>query len=206
MHRVEEPHFIDKMPNNFPLVGFIHAILPNAKIIDARRHPLDACTGNLRQLYARGQAFSYDQTDIGEYYLQYQRMMDHWDQVLPGKVLHVQYEDVVADLPRQVERILKHLGLPGRMPAWITTPRNAPCAPPVQSRCANRFTRQASGTGATTKPNWRNSGKCWSRSWIATTAPPELSLYPISVRGGSGPRGVPGPAGIPHRCTAYLPR
>ena len=113
MHRVEgTPHFIDKMPNNFPLVGFIHAILPNAKIIDARRHPLDACTGNLRQLYARGQAFSYDQTDIGEYYLQYQRMMDHWDQVLPGKVLHVQYEDVVADLPRQVERILKHLGLP----------------------------------------------------------------------------------------------
>lgn len=113
MHRVEgTPHFIDKMPNNFPLVGFIHAILPNAKIIDARRHPLDACTGNLRQLYARGQAFSYDQTDIGEYYLQYQRMMDHWDQVLPGKVLHVQYEDVVADLPRQVERILNYLELP----------------------------------------------------------------------------------------------
>jgi hypothetical protein len=113
MHRVEgTPHFIDKMPNNFPLVGFIHAILPNAKIIDARRHPLDACTGNLRQLYARGQTFSYDQTDIGEYYLQYQRMMDHWDEVLPGKVLHVQYEDVVADLATQVRRILEFLDLP----------------------------------------------------------------------------------------------
>ena len=113
MHRVEgTPHFIDKMPNNFPLVGFIHSILPNAKIIDARRHPLDACTGNLRQLYARGQTFSYDQTDIGEYYLQYQRMMDHWDEVLPAVVLHVQYEDVVADLETQVRRILEYLQLP----------------------------------------------------------------------------------------------
>jgi len=113
MHRVEgRAHFIDKMPNNFPLVGFIQAILPGAKIIDARRHPLDACTGNLRQLYARGQTFSYDQSEIGEYYLQYQRMMDHWDQVLPGKVLHVQYEEVVADLETQVRRILDFLELP----------------------------------------------------------------------------------------------
>jgi len=113
LHRVEgTPHFIDKMPNNFPSVGLIHTILPNARIIDARRHPLDACTGNLRQLYARGQAFSYDQTDIGEYYLQYQRLMDHWDEVLPGKVLHVQYEEVVNNLEAQVTRILEFLGLP----------------------------------------------------------------------------------------------
>jgi tetratricopeptide (TPR) repeat protein len=113
LHRVEgAPRFVDKMPNNFPLVGFIHSILPNARIIDARRHPLDACVGNLRQLYARGQAFSYDQTDIGEYYLQYLRMMDHWDEVLPGKVLHVQYEDTVADLEGQVARILEFLELP----------------------------------------------------------------------------------------------
>ncbi len=113
MHRREgTPRFIDKMPNNFPLVGLIHCILPNAKIIDARRHPMDACLGNLRQLYARGQTFSYDQSDIGEYYLQYQRMMDHWDQVLPGKVLRVQYEDTVADLEAQVVRILAFLDLP----------------------------------------------------------------------------------------------
>ncbi len=113
MHRREgAPRFVDKMPNNFPLVGFIHSILPNAKIIDARRHPMDACVGNLRQLYARGQTFSYDQTDIGEYYLQYQRMMDHWDQVLPGKVLRVQYEDTVADLESQVVRLLDYLELP----------------------------------------------------------------------------------------------
>jgi tetratricopeptide (TPR) repeat protein len=104
--------FIDKMPNNFPSAGFIHGILPNAKIIDARRHPLDACVGNLRQLYARGQTFSYDQSDIGEYCLQYLRMMAHWDTVLPGKILRVQYEDVVSDLETQVRRILDFLELP----------------------------------------------------------------------------------------------
>ncbi|MFT6286464.1 MAG: tetratricopeptide (TPR) repeat protein [Halieaceae bacterium] len=113
MHRVEgAPRFIDKMPNNFPSVGFIHCLLPNAKIIDARRHPMDTCVGNLRQLYARGQTFSYDQVDLGEYYLQYQRMMDHWEEVLPGKVLRVQYEDTVNDLESQVSRILEFLGLP----------------------------------------------------------------------------------------------
>jgi len=112
-HRVEgTPRFIDKMPNNFPSVGFIHSILPAAKIIDARRHPLDACVGNLRQLYARGQTFSYDQTDIGEYYLQYIRMMDHWEKVLPGRVLRVRYEDTVNDLESQVRRILDYLELP----------------------------------------------------------------------------------------------
>ena len=165
MHRVEgTARFIDKMPNNFPLVGFIHAILPGAKIIDARRHPLDACTGNLRQLYARGQTFSYDQTDIGEYYLQYQRMMDHWDQVLPGKVLHVQYEDVVADLETQVRRILTFLELPfeDSLRATSTTP-SARCAPPVPSRCASRFTPRASATGATTRTSCRNCRKCWRR-------------------------------------------
>jgi tetratricopeptide (TPR) repeat protein len=112
-HRVEgTPRFIDKMPNNFPSVGFIHSILPNAKIIDARRHPMDACLGNLRQLYARGQTFSYDQCDIGEYYLQYLRMMAHWDEVLPGRVLRVCYEDTVANLDSQVRRILDYLELP----------------------------------------------------------------------------------------------
>jgi tetratricopeptide (TPR) repeat protein len=112
-HRLQgTARFIDKMPNNFPSAGFIHSILPNAKIIDARRHPLDACVGNLRQLYARGQTFSYDQSDIGEYYLQYLRMMAHWDDVLPGRILRVQYEDVVADLETQVRRILDYLELP----------------------------------------------------------------------------------------------
>lgn len=104
--------FIDKMPENFLYVGFIHSILPNAKIIDARRHPLDTCVANLKQLYARGQNYCYDQTEVGEYYLQYQRVMDHWNDVLPGKVLRVQYEDTVGDLEAQVKRILNYLELP----------------------------------------------------------------------------------------------
>jgi hypothetical protein len=88
MHRRSgAPRFIDKMPNNFPNAGFIATILPNAKIIDARRHPLDACLSCYRQLFAKGQAFTYDLTEIGEYYLQYQRMMDHWARVMPGSVL-----------------------------------------------------------------------------------------------------------------------
>jgi tetratricopeptide (TPR) repeat protein len=108
----KRPHFVDKMPVNFLHVGFIHTILPHAKIIDARRHPLDTCVGNLKQLYARGQNFSYSQVDIGQYYLQYQAMMDHWDAVLPGKVLRVQYEDTVHSLETQVGRLLDYLELP----------------------------------------------------------------------------------------------
>lgn len=113
LHRVEgAPRFIDKMPNNFPAIGFIHLILPNAKIIDARRYPLDSCLGNYRQLYGQGQPFTYDLVDIGEYFLEYQRLMDHWHEVLPGRVLTVQYEDVVTDLETQVRRLLDYCGLP----------------------------------------------------------------------------------------------
>ncbi|MGK0500541.1 MAG: tetratricopeptide (TPR) repeat protein [Oceanicoccus sp.] len=113
MHRVEgKPFFIDKMPNNFPNVGLLHAMLPNAKIIDARRHPLDSCFGNFKQLYAKGQNFTYDLSDIGEYFLEYHRLMDHWNEVLPGQVLRCQYEDTVNDLEGQVKRILRFCGLP----------------------------------------------------------------------------------------------
>lgn len=105
------PRFIDKMPNNFPNIGLLAMILPNARIIDARRHPLDACLSCYRQLFAKGQAFTYDLTEIGEYYLQYQRMMDHWAQALPGRVLSVQYEDVVTDFEPQVRRLLAFCGL-----------------------------------------------------------------------------------------------
>ena len=113
MHRRSgAPRFIDKNPNNFPNIGFLSLILPNARIIDARRHPLDACLSCYRQLFAKGQAFTYDLTEIGEYYLQYQRMMDHWAEVLPGRVLTVQYEEVVADFETQVRRLLQFCGLP----------------------------------------------------------------------------------------------
>lgn len=110
-HRGALPFFTDKNPNNFVHVGLLQLILPNAKIIDARRHPLDSCFGSYKQLFASGQPFTYDLVELGEYYLQYQRMMDHWHEVVPGKILSIQYEEVVADLENQVRRILKHCGL-----------------------------------------------------------------------------------------------
>jgi len=110
-HRGDRPFFTDKNPNNFAHVGLLQLILPNAKIINARRHPLDSCFGSYKQLFAQGQPFTYDLVEIGEYYLQYQRLMDHWHEVLPGKVLNVQYEEVVADLEGQVRRILEYCEL-----------------------------------------------------------------------------------------------
>jgi tetratricopeptide (TPR) repeat protein len=110
-HRSGLPFFTDKNPNNYVHVGLLHLILPKAKIINAKRHPLDSCFGSYKQLFAMGQPFSYDLIELGEHYLQYQRLMDHWHEVLPGKVLDIQYEVVVADLEGQVRRILEHCGL-----------------------------------------------------------------------------------------------
>jgi len=106
------PRFTDKLPNNFVHVGFLSLVLPNAKIINAKRHPLDSCLGSFKQLFARGQSFTYDQFELAEFYMEYQRLMDHWHEVLPGKVLDVQYEDVVDDLETQVRRILEYCELP----------------------------------------------------------------------------------------------
>jgi tetratricopeptide (TPR) repeat protein len=112
-HRVtERPFFTDKLPNNFPQVGLLHLILPNAKIINARRHPFDSCLGGYKQLFGRGQNFTYDMLDLAHYYQQYDAMMKHWREVLPGKVLDVHYEETVTDLESQVRRILEHCGLP----------------------------------------------------------------------------------------------
>ncbi len=103
--------FIDKMPNNFRHIGLIHLILPNATIIDARRGALACCVSNLKQLFAQGQEFSYSSEDIARYYRTYLELMRHWDAVLPGKVLRVCNEDVIADLEGQVRRILSHCQL-----------------------------------------------------------------------------------------------
>jgi tetratricopeptide (TPR) repeat protein len=112
IQRSGAPFFIDKMPNNFPHIGLIHLILPHAKIIDARRHPLGCCFSGFKQLFARGQNFSYDLADIGQYYRDYAELMDHWDKVLPGRVLRMRYEEVVADTENQVRRLLDYCGLP----------------------------------------------------------------------------------------------
>jgi len=106
------PYFTDKMPANFTHVGLIHMALPHARIIDARRHPLDTCIGNYRQMYALGKNMTYDLYELAEYYLEYDRIMAHWDAVLPGRVLRVRYEDVVADLEGQTRRMLDYCGLP----------------------------------------------------------------------------------------------
>ena len=111
-HRQGAPLFIDKMPNNFRHIGLIKLILPNAKIIDARRNPLDCCFSGFKQLFAEGQEFSYSLADIGQYYLDYVTLMDHWDKVLPGFALRVNNEDVIADLGSEVRRLLEFCGLP----------------------------------------------------------------------------------------------
>ncbi len=111
IHRQGAPRFIDKMPNNFRHIGLIHLILPNAKIIDARRHPMACGFSGFKQLFAEGQEFSYDLADLGQYYRDYVELMDYWDEALPGKVLLVQYEEVVADLEAQVRRLLEYCEL-----------------------------------------------------------------------------------------------
>jgi predicted Zn-dependent protease len=110
-YRSDRPHFIDKMPNNFRHIGLIHLMLPNARIIDARREPMACCFGNLKQLFAHGQEFTYSIEDIARYYRGYLTLMQHWNEVLPGRVLRVQHEALVDDLEGQVRRILAHCGL-----------------------------------------------------------------------------------------------
>ena len=110
-YRGTAPYFIDKMPNNFFHIGLIKLILPNAKVIDARRHPMACCFSGYKQLFGEGQEFSYGLEEIGNYYRQYVDLMNHWDEVLPGFVLRVQHEDVIADLEGQVRRILDFCGL-----------------------------------------------------------------------------------------------
>src|SRR5579859_3374441 len=111
-YRGNAPRFIDKMPNNFRHLGLIHLMFPNAKIIDARREPMACCFSNLKQLFASGQEFTYSMEDIARYYRTYLELMEHWDAVLPGRVLRVHHEDVVEDLEGSVRRLLDFCGLP----------------------------------------------------------------------------------------------
>ena len=111
VYRGDKPHFVDKMPNNFRHIGLIQLMLPNARIIDARREPMACCFSNLKQLFAQGQEFTYSVGDIARYYRTYLDLMRHWDSVLPGRVLRIWHEDVVDDLEGNVRRILDFCGL-----------------------------------------------------------------------------------------------
>jgi predicted Zn-dependent protease len=110
--KTDRPCFIDKMPNNWAHVGLIHLILPQAKIIDARRHPLGCCWSGFKQHFARGQHFSYSLTDIGRYYRDYVELLAHFDGVLPGRVHRIFYENMVEDTENEVRRVLDYCGLP----------------------------------------------------------------------------------------------
>jgi tetratricopeptide (TPR) repeat protein len=109
--KTDRPFFIDKMPNNFALVGLIRAILPNGSIIDARRHPLGCCFSNFKQHFARGQTFTYDLAELGRYYRDYVALMAHFDEAVPGAVHRVFYERMVQDTEAEVRRLLEYLGL-----------------------------------------------------------------------------------------------
>ena len=111
IQRSDTPFFIDKMPNNFRHIGLMHLILPNSKIIDARRHPMGGCFSGFKQLFAHGQTFTYGLEDIGKYYRDYVRLMDHWDAVMPGRVHRVQYEEMVGDTETQIRALLDYCEL-----------------------------------------------------------------------------------------------
>lgn len=151
VHRRGAPFFIDKMPNNFQHVGLIRLILPNAKIIDARRGAMACCFGAFQQLFAEGQEFSYDLADLGRYYRDYLAMMAHWDRVLPGAVLTVRHEDVVRDLEAQVRRMLAHCGLPfepaclafHRTRRAVRTPSSEQVRRPIYTDSLERWRRYA---------------------------------------------------------------
>jgi tetratricopeptide (TPR) repeat protein len=112
LRKTNAPFFIDKMPNNCWYVGLIHLMLPNARIIDARRHPLGCCFSCFKQQFARGQNFTYSLTDLGRYYRDYLELMAHFDEVLPGRVHRVHYEATIEDTESEVRRLLAYCGLP----------------------------------------------------------------------------------------------
>jgi tetratricopeptide (TPR) repeat protein len=112
VHRkLGRPYFVDKLPNNFQHVGLIHLILPNARIIDARRHPLGCCFSNFKQYFAGGVEHSYDLAEVGRYYRDYVELMAHYDAVLPGRVHRVIYEDMVRDPETEIRRLLDYCGV-----------------------------------------------------------------------------------------------
>ena len=172
-YRGEAPHFIDKMPNNFFHIGLIRLILPNARIIDARRHPMACCFSGFKQLFGEGQEFSYGLREIGNYYRQYVKLMDHWDRVLPGFVLRVSYEDVVEDLEGQVHRLLEFCELPFE-PACLEFHRTRRS---VRTPSAAQVRQPIYTSGVA---QWRNF-EPWLDPLKEALGPEILSRYPLDA-------------------------
>lgn len=166
------PRFIDKMPNNFLHIGLIKLMLPNAKIIDARRHPMACCFSGFKQLFAEGQEFTYGLHEIGDYYKNYVELMDHWDTVLPGFVLRVQHEDVVHDLETQVRRLLDFCDLPFEESCieFYKTKRN------VRTPSSEQVRQPIYTTGL---EHWRNFEQ-HLQPLIDSLGPEVLQRYPIA--------------------------
>lgn len=154
----DKPHFVDKLPLNFFYIGFIHLALPNAQIVCLRRHPLDSCLSLYRQLFAVTFSyynFTYDLADIGRYYVLFDRLLAHWRQVLPGKVLEVQYEALVADQERETRRLLEFCGLPWEAacldfqanPAPVATASSVQVREPLYNTSVGRWRRYAANLG-----------------------------------------------------------
>ncbi|MEG2940039.1 MAG: sulfotransferase [Thermomonas sp.] len=176
--KLGRPFFIDKMPNNFAHVGLIQLILPNAKIIDARRHPMACCFSNFKQHFARGQAFSYDLEDMGRYYADYVALMAHFDSVMPGRVHRVVYEDVVADTEAQVRALLGYCGLD------------------FDERCLRFFENdrpvRTASSEQVRQPIYRDGVDQW-RHFEPWLGPLERTLGPVLQHYPAPPPGVPKP-------------
>ncbi len=137
-------------------MGFLQLILPNAKVIDARRHPLDSCLGSYKQLFFKGQSFTYEQFELGHYYLQYRRIMEHWKDVLPGKVLDVHYEQMVATRKHKHGVCWSIADYPGKTSACGFTKQSVRSIRPVQNRYVSRSIPRRSISGAITSRTWVN--------------------------------------------------
>ncbi len=167
LRKTAAPLFIDKMPNNFMHVGLIHLILPNAKIIDARRHPLACCFSGFKQHFARGQSFSYSLEDLGRYYRDYVVLMAHFDAVLPGRIHRVIYERMVEDTEAEVRSLLDYCGLPFEESCL----RFFENARPVRTASSEQVRR----------PIYREGVDHW-RHYAPWLAPLETALGPIAER------------------------
>ena len=150
--RLGRSRFIDKTPNNWSLVGLIHLILPNARIIDARRHPMATCFSCFKQHFALGQSFTYDLLDLGQYYTDYLRLMSHWDEVLPGRVHRIIHEDLVADPETHIRALLAYCGLPFEPACLKPHETNARWSPPAPNRSVSRSVRRAWRSGGDSNP------------------------------------------------------
>jgi len=169
--KTNRPYFIDKLPNNWAFVGFIHLILPNAIIIDARRHPMACCFSNFKQHFAKGQAFAYDLADMGHYYRDYVRHMAHMDRVLPGRIHRVIHEDLIADPEGEIRTLLKACRLPFEEACLNFHETIRPVRTPHRNRSDDQSMTKAQRFGKDMRPILTHSNMHSDRFWKPIPTP-----------------------------------